>query len=207
MARPFIYVLAGVNGAGKSSIGGHELLSQGLVWYNPDTFARELVAAVDCNVAEANALAWQEGMRRLDRAIVERRNFAFETTLGGHSVAAQIRAAAETHDIHMWFCALDSPDRHIARVRARVVAGGHDIPEAMIRARYPAALENLIALLPHLTRVRVYDNSVEAAPGAPIPDPIMVADIRNGRLAWPRDVERLQRSPVWARAVLEAALG
>ena len=42
MARPVLYVLAGVNGAGKSSIGGQLLVSAGLTWFNPDTFAREL---------------------------------------------------------------------------------------------------------------------------------------------------------------------
>ena len=43
--RPVIYVLAGVNGAGKSSVGGHLLTRAGLAWFNPDAFARELRAA------------------------------------------------------------------------------------------------------------------------------------------------------------------
>ena len=63
-ARPVLFVLAGVNGAGKSSIGGHLLKEAGLAWFNPDTFARELIAATGCAQAAANAVAWQEGMRR-----------------------------------------------------------------------------------------------------------------------------------------------
>ena len=47
-ARPVLYVLAGVNGAGKSSIGGGLLERAGLTWFNPDTFARELVAETGC---------------------------------------------------------------------------------------------------------------------------------------------------------------
>ena len=43
--RPVLYVLAGVNGAGKSSVGGHLLSRAGLAWFNPDSFARELVTA------------------------------------------------------------------------------------------------------------------------------------------------------------------
>ena len=39
MTRPVLYVLAGVNGAGKSSVGGHLLERNGLTWFNPDTFA------------------------------------------------------------------------------------------------------------------------------------------------------------------------
>ena len=68
MPRPVLFVLAGVNGAGKSSIGGHLLQSAGQAWFNPDTFARELVAELGYPQTEANGLAWQEGVRRLDAA-------------------------------------------------------------------------------------------------------------------------------------------
>ena len=68
MTRPVLVVLAGVNGAGKSSIGGHLLQRDGLTWFNPDTFARELKAATGCDQETANAYAWQEGMRRLEEA-------------------------------------------------------------------------------------------------------------------------------------------
>ncbi len=53
----------------------------------------------------------------------------------------------------------------MARVRARVAAGGHDIPESKIRERYTSALENLILLMPNLAHLQVYDNSVNVAPG------------------------------------------
>ena len=68
-ARPALYVLAGVNGAGKSSVGGHLLEQAGLAWFNPDTFARELMAATGCDQNQANGAAWQEGMRRLKAAM------------------------------------------------------------------------------------------------------------------------------------------
>jgi len=206
MARPFLYVLAGVNGAGKSSIGGHLLTQAGLAWYNPDTFARELVRATGCNQADANAAAWNEGMRRLDDAVAQGRNFAFETTLGGHSVPARLRAAARTHDVMMWFCGLASPEQHIARVKARVAAGGHDIPEAKIRERYVHSLANLIALMPHLAHLRVYDNSTDVAAGAPIPDPMLVLEMAAGKLTWPTAAQDLRRTPAWAKPLVEAAL-
>lgn len=43
--RPFIVVLAGVNSAGKSSVGGAMLIEHDLTWFNPNSFARELVSA------------------------------------------------------------------------------------------------------------------------------------------------------------------
>jgi predicted ABC-type ATPase len=208
MTPPVLFVLAGVNGAGKSSIGGHLLERQHLTWFNPDTFARELIAASGCNQATANAHAWAEGMRRLDAALASGRSYAFETTLGGHTVAARIAVATETHDVMMWFCGLASSERHIARVRARVAAGGHDIPEARIRERYPRALQNLIALMPRLAHLQVYDNSIDVAPGEAIPDPILVLEMASGRVLWPpsHDVDALRQTPDWAKPLVESAL-
>lgn len=207
MTRPVLYVLAGVNGAGKSSIGGYLVEQAGATWFNPDTFARELRAATTCDQQQANADAWAEGVRRLDDAIARGRSYAFETTLGGRTIAGKIRAAARTHDILMWFCGLASPELDIKRVRARVAAGGHDIPEAKIRERYPRAALNLIALMPHLTHLQVYDNSVEAAIGASVPDPTLVLEMKGGKLTWPllRDPGALARTPDWAKPLVEAA--
>ncbi len=208
MARPVLYVLAGVNGAGKSSIGGFLLTRAGLSWFNPDTFARELMGATGCDRESATVHAWTEGVRRLDQAVARRQSYALETTLGGHTVAAKIQAATRTHDVIIWFCGLDSPERHLDRVRARVTHGGHDIPEAKIRARYPQAQRNLIALMPHVAQVRVYDNSVDAATGDPIPDPVLVMELERGRLVQPARTDRtaLERTPQWAKALVEAAL-
>ncbi|MBV8634380.1 MAG: AAA family ATPase [Burkholderiaceae bacterium] len=208
MARPVLFVLAGVNGAGKSSVGGHLLERAGMAWFNPDTFARELIAAAGCSQTDANARAWAEGMRRLDEACASGTSYAFETTLGGHSVPQKILAATRTHDVLIWFCGLASADQHIARVRARVAAGGHDIPEPKIRERYTAAQGNLIGLMPHLTHLQVYDNSTNAAPGESVPDPVLVLEMADGLLEWPRpnDAAALQATPEWAKALLEAAL-
>jgi predicted ABC-type ATPase len=205
-SRPVLYVLAGVNGAGKSSVGGHLLRRVGLDWYNPDTFARELMVATGCDQSQANAVAWKEGLRRLDAAVAQGRHHAFETTLGGRTLPARIRAAAATHDVLRWFCGLDSPEHHMARVKARVAVGGHDIPEASIRQRYPRALENLIGLMPHLAHLQVYDNSTDVARGKAVPDPLRVLEMDAGRLMWPNDIEALRNTPDWAKSLVEAAL-
>jgi predicted ABC-type ATPase len=208
MGRPVLFVLAGVNGAGKSSIGGHLLEQAGQTWFNPDTFARELIAVTGCSQTAANAHAWAESVRRLDDAVSAGRDHAFETTLGGHTVAAKIADATRTHDVLIWFCGLASPDQHVARVRARVAAGGHDIPETRIRERYPQALQNLIALMPALAHLKVYDNSAEATAGGAIPDPVLVLEMVAGRLTWPTagDAAALLQTPDWAKPLLEAAL-
>jgi len=206
-ARPVLYVLAGVNGAGKSSIGGHLLDRAGLTWFNPDTFARELAAETGLDQIAASERAWHEGIRRLDDAIARRRHHAFETTLGGKTIAARILEAARSHDVLVWFCGLSSPELHLARVAARVACGGHDIPEAKIRERYPHALANLIALMPHLAHLQIHDNSTQAAADGTVPDPILLLEMENGRPTWPApdDLRALQRTPEWAKPLLEAA--
>jgi predicted ABC-type ATPase len=208
MPRPVLYVLAGVNGAGKSSIGGHLLELQGLTWFNPDTFARALKNSTGCNQETANGYAWQESMRRLDEAIATDQNYALETTLGGHTVTAKILEATKTHDVLIWFCGLASPELHIARVQARVAAGGHPIPEEKIRERYPKAQLNLIRLMPHSSHISVYDNSAEADADGTVHDPLLIFEMQNGHLVWPTpdNLEMLQSAPDWARSILEAAL-
>lgn len=208
MARPVLYVLAGVNGAGKSSVGGHLLERAGLTWFNPDTFARELAVATGCTMADANAAAWQEGVRRLDLALANGHSHAFETTLGGNTVPARIAEAARTHDVLMWFCGLSSAEQHIARVQARVAVGGHDIPEANIRVRWTRARENLIALMPVLAQLQVYDNSVDVARGEAVPDPVLLLEMIDGVLVVPdaADLGALATTPEWAKPLLEAAL-
>ena len=108
---------------------------------------------------EANARAWTESVRRLDEAVAAGHSYAFETTLGGRTVAARIAEATRTHDDHLVPRVWRRPDLHVARARACVAAGGHDTPEVRIRARYPQALQNLIALMPRLAHLQVYDNS------------------------------------------------
>lgn len=205
--RPVLYALAGVNGAGKSSIGGPHLFGvSGMPWFNPDTFAREYREANGCGQEEANAIAWSEGMRYLDEAIANGTSYAFETTLGGHTVPAKIAAAAATHDVAIWYCGLASPELHIARVKARVAAGGHDIPENKIRERYESSLVNLIALLPLLSSLMAYDNSVQALPGKSIPDPVLVLDLHEGKALFPDTAAAIAATPGWAKPLVEAAL-
>ena len=203
---PRIYVLAGTNGAGKSSIAGAMLLGRRVEYFNPDAAARRILAANPrASQTQANGAAWLEGRRLLERAIAERLDFAFETTLGGRTITGLLeRAAARGIEVRVWYVGLSSPDLHVARVRARVAKGGHDIPESRIRERYDASRLNLIRLLPGLHELWVYDNSVEADPDAGVaPEPRLVLHLRRGTIVGPRDVSL---TPAWAKAIVAAAM-
>ena len=201
-----IYVLAGVNGAGKSSIGGAAFRARGADYYNPDEAARALIAAnPGLSQTDANGVAWQQGRKRLERAIAERLDFAFETTLGASTIPRLLAdAASQGIAINVWYAGLSSPELHLRRVHARVRKGGHDIPEADIRRRYEHSRLNLIHLLPYLAALRVYDNSREADPAArQAPTPTLVLHMKRGKILGPKD---LSQTPQWAKPVVAAAL-
>ena len=134
--RPFILVLAGVNGAGKSSVGGALLEEHGLTWFNPDSYARELIIQLGVRLEEANSRAWQHSRLQLEAALTQGTNYAFETTLGAKTIPDLLAQTVETHQVVMIFCGLSSAEQHIERVRFRVANGGHDIP----REQDPRAL-------------------------------------------------------------------
>jgi predicted ABC-type ATPase len=205
-APPCIYVLAGTNGAGKSTIAGAMFVRHGAEYFNPDEAAR-LIQSANPGITEsqASSAAWHEGRRLLERAIADRRSFAFETTLGGHTITALLdRVLTEGIEVRIWYVGLASPELHIARVRARVARGGHDIPEDRIRERYNRSRLNLIHLLPNLTELRVYDNSREADPFRGItPKPAFLLHVAHGAA---RSWCDLALAPAWAKPILAAAL-
>ncbi len=210
VAKAQIFVLAGCNGAGKSSLGGQAFLAAGIPYFNPDLAAREAISIASARgrpmtQGEANAWAWNEGVARLRRAIAERGNYALETTLGGDTIVGLLMEAADAGlGVNVWFVGLDSVELHVARVRQRVARGGHDIPRADIERRYIRGRVNLIRLLPRLSQLAVYDNSAQADPDAPTKvAPRLLLRSVGGAIIGPSD---LSQTPAWAKPVIAAAL-
>jgi predicted ABC-type ATPase len=203
---PSIFVLAGTNGAGKSSVAGAAFRAAGVDYFNPDeTTRRILETQPQLGLAEANSRAWLVGKGLLERAIESRLRFAFETTLGGNTIPALLERA---HDaglpVRIWFVGLASPELHLARVKARVAKGGHDIPEAKIRERYDRSRLNLISLLPKLTELSIFDNSAEADPATGVaPSPRLILHACDGAI---RETCDLNTVPGWAKPLLVEAL-
>lgn len=155
----------------------------------------------------ANSAAWLEGQRRLGLALVTGKDFAFETTLGGSTVTETIERAFETHDVFMWYCGLESVQKHLDRVALRVSQGGHNIPEAKIRERFTSSPANLIRLMPGLSGLQVLDNSADADSEMVIPSPVTVLSMRDGKICLPQagDISKSVGPSQWASQILEAA--
>lgn len=203
--RGTITVLAGVNGAGKSSVAGAFLRHSGGDYYNPDEFTRALLERnPGMGAGDANAQAWLFGKESLERAIADRRDFAIETTLGGRTIPALLLRAAQTGMVvRIWFVGLASIEHHLGRVAARVASGGHDIPERKIRERWENSRLNLIYLLPHLHELALWDNSAEANFKRTLPSPALLLHVRDGKIIAP---ENVLDTPEWAKPVVAAAI-
>jgi len=185
---------------------GAMMLQQGVEYFNPDQAAQRILS-INPGISrlEANSAAWHEGKRLLERAITEKFDIAFETTLGGKTITNLLDGAlSEGIEVRVWYVGVDSVARHIARVRSRVAQGGHDIPEQKIRERYIQSRLNLIRLLPRLTELLLYDNSKEADPRTGrTPKPGLVLRLVKGKI---RETCELTRVPEWAKPILAAAL-
>ncbi len=197
-------MLAGVNGAGKSSLLGTWLEAEGLGWFNPDSFTRRLVEA-GWPLPDANAEAWQEGTRRLRQAMADGTDFAFETTLGGNTVPRLLREALRApsrRDLVLW--PGHGGPAHCPCCSA-VIAGGYDIPVEKIHARFDSARENPLELLPHLAELHVYDNSAPAGADGCV-ESLPVLAMAHGQLQYPVSVAELLHTPDWAKPIVMRAM-
>ena len=204
MSTAGILVLAGIDGAGKSSIAGTILNSRGGVYYNPDAAARRFVED-GLSLDEANSRAWHRGLFNLDRAIRERRNYAFETTLGGRTITQRlIQAARMGTRVRVWYVGLSSLKIHLMRVKSRVAHGGEYVSEDMIRERWNTSRENLIRLLPHLDELALFDNSRDSVMTAKYPPtPFHILHMVGGSVPHLAPTAQI---PNWCKPMVAAAM-
>jgi predicted ABC-type ATPase len=155
-----IVIIAGPNGAGKSTLAPILLRDEFelMEFVNADTIAIGLSAFQP----ERTAIEAGRVMLKRLRELVERKaSFAFETTLATRSYAhwlADLRQGG--YKVNLMFIWLNSPELAVERVKQRVIAGGHDIPEETIRRRYQNGVRNFFALYqPLADEWGVYDNS------------------------------------------------
>lgn len=154
--QPSCIILGGPNGSGKSS--AYAKLKLDGVWINADEIAKELTGTSDGRAAAM--AAGRATIRKIREMIDTRQSFVFETTLSSQQSINMMRdAKAAGFSVGLYYTALDSVETNIERVRHRVEAGGHDIPEDDIRRRYKGSLDKLTAALKLADEVLLIDNS------------------------------------------------
>jgi predicted ABC-type ATPase len=160
---PTIYLVAGCNGAGKTTFARQFLPAevQCLNFLNADYLAQGL-SPLDPETAamRAGRLVVAEIRRLLRR----RQSFAVESTLSGITYLRWLRRARHsgyrTVLIYLW---LPNPALAIRRIRQRVLKGGHSVPVAVVRRRFTRSLRHLFRdYLPLASEWLILDNRGEA---------------------------------------------
>jgi predicted ABC-type ATPase len=143
---PTVYVLAGANGAGKTTFASEflpdfvkcreflnaDLMAAGLSPFAPET---------------QNLRAGRLLLERVGELAKERADFGFETTLSGRThINLLSRMKADGYRVMLFFLWLQSAEAAVTRVSNRVREGGHNVPAEDIRRRYVLGVRNLFQL-------------------------------------------------------------
>lgn len=165
MNTPTLYIIAGCNGAGKTTASMSVLpdVLNCREFVNADEIAKGLSPFQPEEVAvEAGKLMLQ----RIDVLLSRHVTFAIETTLATRSYKNLVKRAKESgYKVILLFFWLSSPEMAEMRVAQRVASGGHNIPEDIIHRRYWAGLRNLFEIfVPIVDLWSLYDNTKELMP-------------------------------------------
>ena len=150
VTRPRLFVFAGPNGSGKTTA------KRGTPIVGTYVNADDIRAETECSDLEAAQMA--EGLR--EALLRARADFTFETVLSTNRNLDLIRRAKTAgYAITSVFMLTANVSVNVARVRARVATGGHNVPEDKIRSRYQRSLANLPVLINLSDTAIVIDNT------------------------------------------------
>lgn len=158
-----IIIIAGPNGAGKTTFANEFLPNEA---HCPNFVNADLIAAGIAPYSPAS-VAFKAGrimLNEIDQYVKKGESFAFETTLSGRHYSTRIPSwKSAGYNIILLFLKLDSEETAVARVRQRVLAGGHDIPRDTIRRRYKSGINNFNQLYKQIVdEWSLYENSGSA---------------------------------------------
>lgn len=154
--HPLLFVFAGPNGSGKTTI---KRALPGLPgnYINADDIKMEL--------GLSDLEAAQEAERQRNAALESLRSFSFETVLSTERNLLLMQKAKQLgYFIQCIYVLTCNANINVARVKARSLSGGHDVPEEKIRSRYERALKLLPQVIPVCDWLAIYDNSTTPTP-------------------------------------------
>lgn len=154
-------IIAGSNGCGKSTLTSSARTKfQDIPTLDPDAIAKSLQEKLDGS--NSHIEAGKKVLRLAEEYIEAKQSFTVETTLSGGTYLKMASRAKNTgFNVIVFFVGTASVEINLARVRARVKKGGHDIPEEDQRRRYPRTLMNMQKLLPLADLALIFDNSTD----------------------------------------------
>src|SRR5574344_160556 len=157
---PKLHIISGCNGSGKTTA-SYTLLPDLLEcrqFVNSDEFAKSFSPF---DPAAASITASRYMLMKINYLLGRYEDFSIETTLATRSLVKIIQEAqAVGYEVTVLYFWLNSPELAIRRVQERVAAGGHNIPDAVVRRRYVMGLQYLFdTYIPICDRWVLADNS------------------------------------------------
>jgi len=184
-----LWILAGGNGAGKTTFYNLFLAPKGIKLVNADIIAEAISPENPEKVSYAAANVAEQIRERLLRQGV---SFCFETVFSHVSkIDFVANAKAQGYEIVLVYIHLDTSELNEARVYQRITEGGHSVPVDKIHSRIPRTMEHIGAVLPLVDEARLLDNSYRDNPFQ------QVACVKQGRRQWINDP-----LPSWAEEIL-----
>lgn len=153
-----LYVFAGNNGSGKSTIRNLIVDQLGLsINIDPDALARGMDSY---HPERRKVTAGKEAIKLARDCIQNSRSFSIETTLaGGNAIRLMRDAKVSGFEVTMFYVGLGDYRLNIERVASRVKNGGHHIPTEDIIRRHDTSIGNLLSYLHLIDHLIVIDNS------------------------------------------------
>lgn len=167
--KPWMIVIGGPNGAGKTTA-AMAVLPKALhllEFLNADEIAKGLSPF---NPTSVRIQASRLMLERANYLIKNKISFGIESTLAAKTLNKLIEEAkSKGYNVLLLYFWLSSSELALSRVKQRVEAGGHNIPEEDVHRRYTRSIQNLAKLYLPLADVwMLFDNSEE--------EPILVAE-------------------------------
>lgn len=186
-----IIILAGGNGAGKTSFYNSRLKHLHIPFVNADLIARSLSDEISYEVSKrAQNIAQANIQEYFDQGI----SFCFETVFSHESKIELIKESrSKGYSVELIYLHLESTDLNQARVYQRVLESGHDVPSIKIKERVPRTLINVIEAVKWVDGFTLLDNSSAADPFQKI------ARVKNGKILF-----KSGSLPQWAVEILKS---
>lgn len=144
---PLLLIIAGSNGAGKTTFARPYVAERDLPFLNADDLTRDYREREGLGEDIALVRAGRTFLTAIGEQIGRGVDFAFETTLSGAYIHAVVeRAKAAGYRVDLVYLFVDSAEVAVARVAQRVHKGGHDVPAEAIRRRYKRSRRNFLKL-------------------------------------------------------------
>lgn len=187
-----LWLLAGGNGAGKSTFYDLFLKPRHIIFINADEIAKE-IGPVDPSNSSVSYAAGYMAMDMVNDSLNQGISFVYETVFSHPSKIELVEKANNFgYKVVLVYIHLNSPMINEARVSQRVETGGHNVDPQKIHDRIPRTMDHISQVVPMVDEARILNNSSTSDPFQ------QVAIVKQGRIE-----EKINPLPDWAEKILE----